>query len=76
MVQMNSFKLARMSAGLSQKELAEKIGVSESLIAKYETGRARPNKFRLERIAQILNVTPEQLEGKVVILGRAAGGIG
>jgi len=58
---LNKFKLARMKAGLTQLELAKKLGVSESLITKWETGRGKPRGVKLEMLAQVLNVKPEEL---------------
>ena len=44
---------ARIKAGFTQKELAEKAGVSQSYIAKLEGGEANPT---LERIGSLLAV--------------------
>lgn len=44
---------ARLKAGLTQKELAEKAGVSQSYIAKLEGGEANPT---LDRIGSLLAV--------------------
>jgi transcriptional regulator with XRE-family HTH domain len=44
---------ARMKLALTQKELAEKIGVSQSYIAKLEGGEANPT---LERIGSLLGM--------------------
>jgi transcriptional regulator with XRE-family HTH domain len=44
---------ARLKAGLTQKELAEKVGVSQAYIAKLEGGEANPT---LERIGSLLAV--------------------
>lgn len=42
---------ARTRAGLSQEELAEKIGLTTVSISKFETGRRQPRVTTLERIA-------------------------
>lgn len=52
---------ARRAAGLTQEELAEKVGVTVSAIANYENGRRRPRADILKRIAQALNVSMENL---------------
>jgi transcriptional regulator with XRE-family HTH domain len=44
---------ARTKVGLTQKELAEKAGVSQSYIAKLEGGEANPT---LERIGSLLAI--------------------
>ncbi len=48
-----NIKKARVSSGLSQKELAEKLGVSDKTISAYETGRAFPPTPTLAKIAEI-----------------------
>jgi transcriptional regulator with XRE-family HTH domain len=40
----------RLHSGLSQRELAERVGLSASTIAAYETGRATPRVDTLDRI--------------------------
>lgn len=49
-------KAARVKAGLTQKELGTKLGVSESFIAQYETDKRNPKKETLEKIADALGV--------------------
>ncbi|HHY32380.1 MAG TPA: helix-turn-helix transcriptional regulator [Firmicutes bacterium] len=61
MVRLNALKLARMKAGLRQIDLAVALGVSESLITKWETGRAKPGGRFLERLAQLLGTEPRRL---------------
>ena len=50
-------KEARAASGLSQKELASKIHLTQQAYAKYETGAASPNPDVLSEIAAALNVT-------------------
>lgn len=38
-------KLARIESGLSQKELALRVGVSQQTIAKWELGLTTPSEF-------------------------------
>jgi len=40
-----------VAAGLSQIQLAERLGVSQSFVAKYESGDRRLDLFQLERFA-------------------------
>ena len=42
---------ARARAGLSQEELARRMGTSQSAIARLESGRFRPSTRTLERLA-------------------------
>jgi transcriptional regulator with XRE-family HTH domain len=43
-------QLARLEAGLSQRELAERAGVSQSEIARIESGKREPSIPTLQRI--------------------------
>lgn len=49
-------KSARISAGLSQQNLGEAVGVSKMAISKYEQGKTIPNSGMLIQIAEALNV--------------------
>lgn len=49
-------KAYRKAAGLSQKELAKKIGVSFQQLQKYESGENRVSAGRLWQISDSLNV--------------------
>ena len=42
---------ARVSAGLTQEQLAERMETSQSVIARLESGRVRPSTQTLERVA-------------------------
>jgi ribosome-binding protein aMBF1 (putative translation factor) len=50
---------ARLAAGLSQRQLAQRIGVSESLVTRMEVGAYRPRLETLLKVAAALNVTFE-----------------
>ncbi len=41
----------RSRAGLTQKQLARKMGTTQPVVARLESGRARPSMRTLERIA-------------------------
>jgi len=58
-----NIKKARLAAGLSQEELAEKLGVSAKTVSAYETGRAIPPSPTLIRIAEITEVPIDELAG-------------
>ena len=51
----NRIREARVQAGLKQKELAEKIGVSESRVSQYEKGSQNPRIGTLLKIADALD---------------------
>jgi len=48
---------ARLAAGLSQGQLAQGIGASESLVTRMEVGAYRPRLETLLKVAAALNVT-------------------
>lgn len=54
-------KLARKGKNMSQKELAEKIGVSASMIGQYENGLRNPKVDTIQRIACALGIDWNQL---------------
>lgn len=49
-----NIKKARKNAKLTQKELAEKIGVTPQMISLYETDARRPKYETLQKIASII----------------------
>ena len=55
------FKLARISAGHTQQTLADAAGCRESLIARIEGARARPDPATAEKIANALGKRPFEL---------------
>ena len=55
----------RKQAGLSQKELSEKTGLSRSAIGMYESGRREPDFETLETIADFFNINMDTLLGRV-----------
>lgn len=54
-------RIARKRSGLSQAEIAEKLGVTQSVIAQYELGGTVPNIKTAVRLAKLLNTTCEKL---------------
>ena len=57
----DKLKMLRKEKGLTQEELAKGVYVSRSLIAKYETGAAYPNKENLEKLALFFGVKIEDM---------------
>ena len=43
---------ARIDAGLTQAELAERMSTTQSVVARLESGRVHPSTRTLERVAQ------------------------
>ncbi|PFX49703.1 helix-turn-helix domain-containing protein [Bacillus pseudomycoides] len=48
----------------SQRELGEKVDVSESFISKVESGKKQPSREVTTKIAEVLNVTTDFLLGR------------
>ena len=57
-------KELRRDNGLTQKELANAMGVTASMIGQYETGIRTPKYETLERIAKALSVSVPMLMGE------------
>lgn len=54
-------KQARLNAGLTQEELAEKANMSSSFISRLENGKILPSIKKLLMLADIMNVGLEDL---------------
>ena len=52
---------ARRKCGFSQEQLAEKMSVSRSAVAKWETDKGLPDVGNLKTLARLLNVSVDQL---------------
>lgn len=52
---------ARENAGLSQKQLAEALGLDQSAVSNWETGKSEPTLHNLRRMADILGCRPADL---------------
>ena len=53
----------RLKKGLTQKELAYKLGVSPSAVGMYEQGRREPENALLSELCRILDTTTDYLIG-------------
>ena len=56
-------KKLRKEAGLTQVDVAEKLGISQPAYASWERGKKKPTQENLIKIAQILNVSVDYLVG-------------
>ena len=68
MLSENIYKLRRES-GLSQEQLAEKIGVSRQTISKWEGGLSKPELDKLKALSEFFQITLDELTGNQI--GRA-----
>lgn len=51
----------RTGSGLSQLDLAEKLGVSRQSVSKWETGQAVPDLDKLIRLADLFGISVDEL---------------
>lgn len=58
-----NLRSARENLGLSQKDVAEKIGVAKSTYSLYESGNREPNVQTIKKIADVLDVSADRLLG-------------
>ena len=57
------FKEARKQCGLSQKQVAEKLGIEQSNVSDWENNVSRPEYENLIALARLYNETLETLLG-------------
>lgn len=58
---LNAIKKARLIAGVTQEQLAARVGVSAGAVSQWETGQSHPNVKRLKVIAGVLGTTVDKL---------------
>jgi len=63
---MNSIRKWREVRGLSQGQLADKIGVTQAALSRWETGERYPGKTNLRALADALDVRPADLIDDIV----------
>lgn len=61
---MKGLRQLRQKASLTQKQLAEKLKVSQSIVAMWETGAAMPSASKLPELADLLHCTIDALYGR------------
>ncbi len=54
----------RLDAGLSQIELAQRLGLAQSFISKYEQGERRLDLLELRQICQVVGMSLEEFVRK------------
>ena len=62
-----ALKAARDAAGLSQTFVARQLGISAAMVCFFETGQRRVPLERLDEVASIYGLIPEQLEQPPVV---------
>lgn len=68
MLSENLYALRRKN-GLSQEQLAERIGVSRQAISKWETGLSTPELEKLKALSECFQVTIDELAGNQIAGG-------
>ncbi len=58
---MEGIRVMRKRAGMTQAQLAERAGVNQHHISRWEKGRVEPSRANLERVADALGVLPWEL---------------
>ena len=56
-----NLKTARLQANMTQKQVAKHLNVVESCYANWEQGRTEPNVAMLRKLAEVLDVTLDEL---------------
>lgn len=59
----DNLKEARLKRNLSQKEVADQIGVAKSTYSLYESGNREPSVQTIKKISDVLNVSADELLG-------------
>lgn len=54
-------KKARLARGLTQQQVAEALGVTNSTYCGYETGKRQPDVMKIKRLADILHTSGDVL---------------
>ena len=57
-----SLKAARINAGLTQSEAAEKIGVSLSTLKNWEKGKTFPSQPMIDKICEVYGVAYDNIK--------------
>lgn len=68
-----NIRKAREEKNISQKELAERLGVTPPMISQYETGKRNPRAPALIKIAEAIGCDPKTLVGGDVYIDDACG---
>lgn len=79
---MQRLKMARKAAGLTQAQVAERIGINQNTYSYWESGKTRVDAESLQRLAEIFGVPvnallePTRTKGiKIPVLGRVQAGV-
>lgn len=62
----NPLRAARLAAGMSQQQLADRLGITQATISTWETGKVSPRVSDLTQVATALGVAPIALLAEAV----------
>lgn len=68
----DQIRIRREALGMSMKELADRVGVTEQAVRHWEGGRSFPGKKKTSLVEQALSFTIDWSEGSPVAEGRTA----
>lgn len=51
----------RVAKGFTQREIAERLSISDKAISKWENGCSKPSVYNLQRLAELFDITLEEL---------------
>lgn len=54
-------KSLRKKKGITQAEMAKQLGVKQSTVSMWETGKTMPKTKRMRKLAEVLNCTLDDL---------------
>lgn len=57
-----SLKAARVNANLSQKEAAEKLGISNKTLCSWENGKTYPDQPMIEKVCNLYGLTYDMID--------------
>lgn len=60
----DNIKKARLKSGLTQAQVAEKLGVSQAQYARWESGGRNPKDDTLEKLAEVFGVGTDTFKGR------------
>ncbi len=65
-VEINPIKRRRVSLGLSQKDMADRLGITQSQYSRVEKSKTDPEKY-IDRLAVIFGCEPEEIFGQKIM---------
>lgn len=70
----HNLRNARLSKGLTQREVAELLGITNSTYCGYEIGKRQPDVAKIKEISAVLHITADELIGTGYAAQTSSGG--